>query len=220
MAGRTKFIYAALNECVRGGSLNMDKANCGRAVANGAISVRRAALSDAPALLDIYNYYITNTAVTFEDDTLDNVGFAERMSSILSFYPYFVAEVGGEVVGYAYAGKFKNRSAYDWAVETTVYVKNGMEQRGIGSALYSALEGALRSQGIKNMYACIACPKREDKYLTFGSVNFHKRLGFRLVGKFKSCGSKFGVWYDMVWMEKFIAKHTANPVRPQKYKNN
>ena len=158
--------------------------------------------------------------MTFEDDTLDNVVFAERMSSILSFYPYFVAEVGGEVVGYAYAGKFKNRSAYDWAVETTVYVKNGMEQRGIGSALYSALEGALRSQGIKNMYACIACPKREDKYLTFGSVNFHKRLGFRLVGKFKSCGSKFGVWYDMVWMEKFIAKHTANPVRPQKYKNN
>lgn len=70
------------------------------------------------------------------------------------------------------------------------------------------------------MYACIACPKREDKYLTFGSVNFHKRLGFRLVGKFKSCGSKFGVWYDMVRMEKFIAKHNANPVRPQKYKNN
>ena len=208
MAGRTKFIYAALNEYVCAGSLNMDKADCGRAVANGAISVRRAVLSDVPALLDIYNYYITNTAVTFEDDMLDNVVFAERMSSILSFYPYFVAEVGGEVVGYA------------WAVETTVYVKNGMEQRGIGSALYSALEGALRSQGIKNMYACIACPKREDKYLTFDSVNFHKRLGFRLVGKFKSCGSKFGVWYDMVWMEKFIAKHNANPVRPQKYKNN
>lgn len=198
----------------------MDKANGidGSILQNG-IVIRGATLSDAPALCDIYNYYITHTAVTFEDNALGKDEFEDRMRGILSFYPYFVAQVGGEVVGYAYAGKFKNRSAYDWAVETTVYVKDGMSKRGIGSALYARLEKALKSQGIKNMYACIACPKSEDEYLTFGSVNFHKRLGFRLVGKFRSCGSKFGVWYDMVWMEKFIAKHVANPVRPQKYNN-
>ncbi len=181
------------------------------------IIIRRAQLSDAEKLCAIYAYYVNNTAVTFEDDAPDTEEFAQRMRGIMSFYPYFVAECGGEVAGYCYAGVFKNRSAYDWAVETTVYVAKGYGRKGIGARLYAALEEALKLQGIKNMYACIAYPAREDEYLTKDSVNFHKRLGFKIVGRFVKCGSKFGRWYDMVWMEKMTGRHNANPVRPLPY---
>ena len=181
------------------------------------ITIRSAKLSDAEKLCEIYAYYVNNTAVTFEDDAPDVNQFTERMQNIMSFYPYFVAESGEEVVGFCYAGVFKNRSAYDWAVETTVYVAKGFNRRGVGASLYAALEKALKSQGIKNMYACIAYPAQEDEHLTADSVNFHKKLGFKMIGRFRKCGSKFGRWYDMVWMEKMIGRHNSDPVRPVSY---
>lgn len=175
------------------------------------ITIRTAVLQDAEALLEIYAPYVKNTAITFEYDVPTVEEFAGRMSNVLRRYPYLVAEVDGEPAGYAYAGPFKERAAYDWAVETTVYVKEDMKKHGIGRALYEALEKTLAAQGILNLNACIAFPEKEDEYLTTDSVKFHKKMGFSEVGRFHKCGCKFGRWYDMVWMEKHIGTHEKNP---------
>lgn len=117
----------------------------------------------------------------------------------------------GEISGYAYTGIFKNRAAYDWAAEVSVYVKEDKRGLGIGRRLYTALEEISRAQHILNLNACIACCDVEDEYLTNGSVAFHSRLGYSMVGKFHQCGYKFGRWYDMVWMEKRIGEHRTPP---------
>lgn len=179
-------------------------------------TVRPASPEDAAALLAIYAPYVEKTAVTFEYDVPTLEDFTGRIARTLERYPYLAAEAGGTVLGYAYAGPFKERAAYDWAVETTVYLRQDARRRGIGRALYGALERCLAAQGVLNLGACIAAPEREDEYLTRDSVEFHSRLGYRLVGEFRQCGCKFGRWYNMVWMEKHIGPHPADPpaVRP------
>ena len=110
-----------------------------------------------------------------------------------------------------YAAPFHSRPAYGWGAELSVYLRMDARRKGTGSALYRALEEVLRAQGVLNLNACIACPVREDEFLTFGSIRFHERQGYRMVGKFTRCGYKFGRWYDMVWMEKLIGAHTPTP---------
>ncbi|MFR3451273.1 MAG: N-acetyltransferase family protein [Collinsella sp.] len=130
----------------------------------------------------------------------------------MEFFPYLVAELDGRLVGYAYAGTFKGRPAYDWAVETSIYVAQGHAGEGIGRALHDALERALAAQGILNMYACIAVPDGEDdETLTRNSQHFHEHMGYRLVGEFYQCGFKGGRWYDMIWMEKILGEHLCGP---------
>lgn len=175
------------------------------------ITIRTAVQQDAKVLLEIYAPYVKKTAITFEYEVPTAEEFAGRISKVLQKYPYLVAEVNGESVGYAYAGPFKERAAYDWAVETTVYVREDMKKSGIGRALYTALEKALSAQGILNLNACIAFPENEDEYLTRDSIKFHEKMGFETAGRFHKCGYKFGRWYDMVWMEKFIGEHVENP---------
>ena len=181
------------------------------------ITIRTAVLQDAEALLEIYAPYVKNTAITFEYDVPTVEEFAGLMSNVLRRYPYLVGELDGEPAGYAYAGPFKERAAYDWAVETTVYVKEDMKKHGIGRALYEALEKTLAAQGILNLNACIAFPEKEDEYLTTDSVKFHKKMGFSEVGRFHKCGCKFGRWYDMVWMEKHIGTHEENPAEVRSF---
>lgn len=125
----------------------------------GVLTIRTAVEHDAEALLQIYAPYVKKTAITFEYDVPSVEEFAGRISKVLQKYPYLVAEINGEPVGYAYAGPFKERAAYDWAVETTVYVREDMKKSGIGRALYTALEKALSDQGVLNLNACIAFPK-------------------------------------------------------------
>ena len=102
-------------------------------------------------------------------------------------------------------------AAYDWGVETTIYVKKDCKRGGIGRKLYTALEKVSAAQHILNLNACIGYPEVEDEYLTRDSAHFHEHLGYRLVGEFHKCGYKFGRWYDMIWMEKLIGDHTAEP---------
>lgn len=118
-----------------------------------------------------------------------------------------VAQINGEAVGYAYAGAFQKRAAYNWAAETSIYVKQNKRGLGIGKALYRQLEYYLKLQNIVNLNACIASTQTEDEHLTNASILFHERLGFRLVGEFSRCGYKFHRWYNMVWMEKIIGEH-------------
>lgn len=175
------------------------------------IRIRTATVEDAEEILAIYAPYVTDTAITFEYDVPGIEEFRERIRNTLKRYPYLVAEKDGAIIGYAYAGPFKERAAYDWAVETTIYVDQSKKKMGIGKKLYAALEQALAQQNILNLNACIGYPEQEDEYLTKNSVEFHTHLGYRLVGEFYQCGYKFGRWYNMVWMEKQIGEHTACP---------
>ena len=175
------------------------------------IEIRAARLEDAERILEIYAYYVENTAITFECEVPAIDAFRERMRSIMSRYPYLAAEDGGRVMGYAYAGPLNERSAYNWSCEMSIYVNPDARRCGMGRKLYEAMEEALKKMGIRNLYACIGYPAVEDEYLTKNSAAFHAHLGYRMIGKFRQCGFKFGRWYDMVWMEKVIGDHPARP---------
>lgn len=175
------------------------------------ISIRNVKLEDAKAILDIYAPYILETAITFEYEVPSLEEFSERIKSISNQYPYIVAECEGKVVGYAYATTFKNRAAYDWCVETSVYIKRNERGKGIGQYLYEELEMRLRAMNVLNANACITYQDEEDQYLTHGSRKFHEKMGYRFVGRFHQCGYKLGKWYDMIWMEKMLGEHLPNP---------
>lgn len=183
------------------------------------VVIRSATEEDARALLDIYAPYVSETAITFEYEVPSLKEFTDRIERTLFKYPYLVAEYQGEPVGFAYAGPFKGRAAYDWSVETSIYVASGHKKGGIGRRLYETLECMLKEQGILNMNACIAYTEEEDEYLTNGSVRFHEAMGYELVGHFHQCGYKFGRWYDMVWMEKMIGEHRKEQPPVQWFQN-
>ena len=163
---------------------------------------------DAAALADIYRPYVEGTTITFEYEAPSAEEFAARMRRTLERYPYLVACDGddsGRPLGYAYAGPFKGRAAYDWAVETSIYVAQDARGRHVGSRLLDELERLVALQGITNVEACITYPDEG------GSVGFHERRGYRLVGTFEKCGFKLGRWCDMLWMEHIVAEHPAEP---------
>ena len=171
------------------------------------IKIRAAAPQDAPALLMIYAPYVKNTAITFEYEVPSENEFAERIRRTLLQYPYIVAEYDERIVGYGYVSRFHDREAYDWTVETSVYVASDVRGTGIGSALYKKMEEILSQMHIINLEACIAYTDTEDETLTNDSMRFHESIGYHLVGKFSRCGYKFDRWYDMIWMEKSIGEH-------------
>lgn len=172
------------------------------------MKIRTAKVSDAEAILSIYAPYVENTAITFEYDVPSIEEFRMRIEGTLMKYPYLVAETDEEgIIGYAYAGVFKGRAAYDWCVETSIYVKQDAHGRGIGKALYSELESRLKAQGILNVNACITWMDEENEYVTHQSPDFHSHLGYTKCAHFHKCGYKFGRWFDMIWMEKMIGEH-------------
>lgn len=176
------------------------------------ITIRNATIADAQRILDIYDYYVQKTAITFEYDTPSLADFKERMENTMQVYPYLVILRDGHIEGYAYASAFVGRAAYNWSCEMTVYLDHKAQKCGMGRTIYEALEEALRKMGVLNLYACIGYPDNDDEYLTTNSVDFHSHLGFMKVGEFHKCGYKFGKWYNMIWMEKVIGEHVANQV--------
>lgn len=176
------------------------------------LRIRAAVVEDAAELLEIYRPYVEHTAITFEYDVPSVEEFASRITNTLQKYPYLVAEYEGRLIGYAYAGAFKERAAYDWSIETSVYVREDMKRMGVGRALYAVLEECLRKQHILNVNACIGYPEEEDEHLNADSVRFHKKMGYSMVGEFHRCGYKFGTWYNMVWMEKMLGEHSPEPL--------
>ena len=171
------------------------------------IRIRPAKPEDAEKLLAIYAPYVEQTAITFEYEVPTVEEFRERIHNTLKKYPYLVAEQGEEPVGYAYVGPFHDRPAYDWAVETSIYVDEWKIHKGVGGKLHDALEQVLKKQNITNLNACIGVPEVPDEHLDRNSMDFHHHLGYRLVGEFYQCGYKFDTWYNMVWMEKIIGEH-------------
>lgn len=173
----------------------------------GTITVRDARLADAGRLLEIYAYYVEHTAISFEYTVPTLLEFQSRMEKTMKRYPYLVIERDGIIQGYAYAGAFVGRAAYDWSCELTIYLDHTALRGGLGRKLYEALENRLKEMGILNLYACIGYPEKEDEYLNRNSAAFHEHLGFATVGTFHNCGHKFGRWYHMIWMEKIIGEH-------------
>ncbi len=171
------------------------------------IEIRNATPQDAEALLKIYGPYVKNTAISFEYEVPSVEEFKKRIEKILEKYPYLIAIEDENILGYAYAGAFYGRAAYDWSVETTIYLAPTALKKGVGRMLYEVLEQKLKEQGILNLYACIAYPEAEDEYLDKNSAQFHEHMGFSKVGEFHKCGYKFGRWYNMIWMEKIIGDH-------------
>ncbi len=175
------------------------------------IIIRNVTADDAERLLEIYAPYVENTAITFEYDVPSLEEFRGRIIHTLEKYPYFAAVRDGEIIGYAYAGAFHPRIAYEHSAETSIYVDVTKKHSGAGRALYEALEAALKRQNILNLYACIAYTERPDEHLDNNSTEFHAHMGYRMIGRFIECGYKFGRWYDMVWMEKMLGEHTDKP---------
>lgn len=176
------------------------------------IKIRTASAEDAEEIRDIYAYYVLHTAVTYEYQVPSPEEMRGRIEHTLLKYPYIAAVEGGRIRGYAYAGAFKQRAAYDWSIETSIYVAEDAKGRGIGKQLLQSLEELLRRQNILNANACIAVPREEaDEYLTFDSVRFHEKMGYRPVGTFHRCACKFDRWYNMIWMEKMLGDHISPP---------
>jgi phosphinothricin acetyltransferase len=159
------------------------------------VIVRSASAADADAVARIYNYYIENTVITFEEEPVSWEAMAARIAEVRGLsLPWLVAEVESKVIGYAYAGKWKVRSAYRHSVETTIYLEHGYEGRGVGKTLYSALLPHLRARGIHAVIGGAALPNE-------ASVALHEKLGFDHVATFREVGFKHGRWVDVAYWQ-------------------
>ena len=172
------------------------------------IKIFDAVPDDAGEILEIYAPYVRDTAISFEYDVPSPMEFRQRIIKTLKKFPYIkaVSTENNKIAGYAYAGEFKARKAYEISCEVSIYVKKDFHGHGVGRLLYEELEKRLKAQGILNMYACVAYPEIEDEYLTRNSFNFHEHMGFKTAGRFTNCAKKFGRLYSMVWLEKFTGK--------------
>lgn len=168
------------------------------------VDIEIAKPEDAKRILEIYKPYVLNTAITFEYEVPSIKEFRQRIINTLKKYPYLIAKINNQIVGYAYTSSFKNRAAYNWSVETSVYVDVDHRNIGIGKVLYQELENISKMQNILNMNACIAIPNE-------GSVLFHQHMGYVQVAYFHQCGYKLDKWYDMIWMEKMLGEHKKSP---------
>ncbi len=163
------------------------------------------AAKDAEAVLQIYAHYIENTAITFETSVPGIAEFEQRICSICSRFPFLVCTLNGTIVGYAYADVQRERAAYQWNTELSVYVKNGWTGREFGRALCGATLDILKRQNIQNVYSGIALPNAASEKL-------HEHLGFTLVGVYREAGYKFGQWHSVAWYEKFLGDHNFAPI--------
>lgn len=162
--------------------------------------IRTATPQDAEAIAGIYNHYIENTVVTFEEEPVSPQDFSRRIGDVLSAsLPWLVAEQDGTILGYAYATPWKQRSAYRFSAEATIYLQHTSGGQGIGSRLYGALLPMLRQRGIHAVMGGIALPNS-------ASVALHEKFGFRKVAHFEETGFKFGRWVDVGYWECILGK--------------
>ncbi len=156
--------------------------------------IRNIEWSDIHAITTIYNYYIENTIITFEEERITPEDMAGRVESISREYPWIVFEENGTVVGYAYASRFRARASYRHSTETTIYLDKDRLGKGFGYRLYKELLDRVKKGEFRVAYAAVALPNP-------GSVRLHEKLEFRKVGHFTDVGLKFGNWIDVGYWE-------------------
>ncbi|MBV8954262.1 MAG: N-acetyltransferase [Solirubrobacterales bacterium] len=149
---------------------------------------------DAAACAEIYAPFVADSVISLEVVPPGPEEFARRIERISTRYPWLVAELGDEMAGFAYGSLHRERAAYRWAAESTVYIDPAHQRRGIGRSLYLALFDLLRRQGLQIVYAGITLPNR-------ASVALHEALGFELVGVYRRIAWKFGAWHDVGWWQ-------------------
>jgi len=157
-------------------------------------TIRLATAGDAPAVHAIYAPIVQETAISFEYEIPPVDEIRQRILSKAPTYPWLVLEHNDSILGYAYGGRWRDRAAYSWSVEVTVYVIAPVTRAGVGRALYTSLQAVLRLQGFNMAYAGITLPNA-------GSVGLHEAVGFRYVGTYSRAGYKFGTWHDVGWWQ-------------------
>ncbi len=165
--------------------------------------IRQATIADAPAIINIYNGYITNTVISFEISPVTLEEMTTRMREKLDHYDWLVGEIDHEIAGYAYYGVFRPREAYHHTVESTIYLAQKMTGHGYGKALYKSLIQSAKEHGFREMVGIIALPNPS-------SVALHEALGFELVGVNKRVGYKFGQFIDVgIWQLSLKNEHIS-----------
>jgi len=173
-------------------------------------SIRLANEKDAEGILAIYSPYIENTSFTFETEVPAVKAFAERINNYLVNWPWLVFEIDGKIAGYAYGAKYRERTAYQWCVESSVYIHDDFQRSGVARALYMALIDILKAQGFRNVYAVINLPNEK-------SVSFHESCGFKYFATYEKVGYKLGKWKNVGWWELVINEYTDEPAAPIKF---
>ena len=171
------------------------------------MSIRMAKLTDVPRILEIYSYYVENTAISFEYDVPSLEAFTQRFLGITAEFPWLVWEENGAVLGYAYGSRPFERAAYQWCAEASIYLCKDACGKGIGKKLYAHLERLLQAQGYRKVYAIITTANE-------ASVAFHQAAGYRHTATMPDCGYKFGKWHGTVWMEKELNTWDTPPAAP------
>ena len=174
------------------------------------VCVRAATPQDAEQLLRIYTPFVISadcslSNVSFELEVPSVEEFRQRIVDISKKYPYLVGEVNGQVLGYVYCHPYRERLAYQWSVEVTIYLAPAGQGKGLGRVLYEAMEEILRLQGITMLYSCITLGNEH-------SIKMHEALGYCLIGTFTKSGYKNGQWLDTVWLEKQLQPCPEKPV--------
>jgi L-amino acid N-acyltransferase YncA len=172
--------------------------------------LRLATPKDAMGILEIYSPYILNTSFTFETEVPSVEEFGERIKTYLTNWPWLVCEIGGKIAGYAYATKYRERTAYQWSVESSIYIHDDFQKKGIGKALYTSLFEILKKQGFNNVYAVINLPNEK-------SVTFHESCGFTYFATYEKVGYKSGKWKNVGWWRLIVNDFGDEPAVPVKF---
>lgn len=172
--------------------------------------LRLATPADAKGILEIYAPYITKTSFTFEIEVPSIEEFAERIKTYLINWPWLVCEVDGKIAGYAYGARYRERVAYQWCTESSIYIHDDFQKTGIGKLLYKTLFDILKRQGFRNVYAVINLPNEK-------SVAFHEKLGFTYFATYEQVGYKLGKWKNVGWWRLIVNEFDDEPAAPTKF---
>lgn len=170
-------------------------------------SIRMAREDDAAAVAGVYRPFVESTPISFETEPPEEHEMRRRLRETLPHYPWLVYESAGAVVGYAYATRHRVRAAYQWSVDTAVYIDRAHQRSGIGRGLYASLLAILAAQGFFNAYAGVTLPNP-------ASVGLHEAVGFTPVGVYRKVGYKLGAWHDVGWWELALRERAVEPHPP------
>ena len=171
--------------------------------------VRLATTDDAREIIDIYSPSVISAATSFEKVVPPVDEMQSRIESCLQKFPWIVCTVDEKIAAYVYASKHREREAYQWSCECSVYVRDNYKGKGIGQDLYQLLFRILKLQGFKNVYAGITLPNE-------ASVRLHEKCGFRAFARYENIGYKFGCWHTVGWWKLQINNYDQEPPPPLK----
>ena len=172
-----------------------------------AVHIRLATANDGEAVAAIYRPVVADTAISFETTLPDREEMTRRIAETLPSYPWLVCDVDGRTAGYAYAARHRVRGAYQWSVDTSVYIAEDQRRRQIGRGLYTSLFAILAAQGHFNAFAGIALPNP-------ASVALHEAMGFEPIGVYRRVGYKLDRWHDVGWWQLILKQHEESPGVP------